>query len=68
MSTWWKEISVKKAMLLSLRPPPSLEEDNGTLGRGRVGVGGDYALPESLHILNALVRVVEQVFKEPEKC
>lgn len=30
--------------------------------------GGDHALPESLHILSALVRVVEQVFKEPEKC
>ena len=33
-----------------------------------MGAGDDYALPESLHILNALVRVVEQVFKEPEKC
>lgn len=55
-------------MLLSSSPPPSLEGNNGTLGRAGVGVGGDYALPESLHILNALVRVVERIFKEPEKC
>lgn len=51
-----------------LETSPFLGGNDGTLGRGRVGVGGDYALPESLHILNALVRVVEQVFKEPEKC
>lgn len=67
MSTWWKEIAVKKAMLLPSSPPPSLEGDNDTLGTG-VAEGGDHALPESLHILSALVRVVEQVFKEPEKC
>lgn len=54
-------------MLLPSSPPPSLEEDNDTLGTGVLeGRGGDHALPESLHTLSALVRVVEQVFKEPE--
>lgn len=37
------------------------------LGTG-VREGGDHALPESLHTLSALVRVVEQVSTEPEKC
>lgn len=33
-----------------------------------MGVGGTSALHESFHVLNALVRVVEPIFKEPDKC
>lgn len=53
-------------MLLPLSPPTSLEEVMVPCGGG-IGVGGNFALPESFHILNALVRVVEPIFKEPEK-
>lgn len=49
-------------MLLPPSLPPSLEGDSDTLG-----TGDDYSLPESLHILSALVRVTEKIFKEPEK-
>lgn len=44
-------------MLLS-NLPPALEGDNDTLGTGVT-----YSLPESLHTLSALVRVMERVFK-----
>lgn len=66
LSTWSKGNTVSKAMLLPLSPPTSLEEVMVPCGGG-IGVGGDFALPESFHILNALVRVVEPIFKEPEK-
>lgn len=66
MSTWSKGITVSKATLLPLSPPTSLEEVTVLCGGG-VGAVAVFALPESFHILNALVRVVEPIFKEPEK-
>lgn len=53
-------------MLLPSSPPPSLEGDNDTLG---MGVTIPCQNPQNpYNTLSALVRVVEQVFNEPEKC